>query len=161
MDKIKKPHLYIKCRLSKCVISGDISTTGKKFSIALAVLTHLMTFWNKKNDETFRHSDENVNLSHNLTVVEPNCLLELGKHVRRVNHYIGESINCLCFYLCLNIVTLMKVLKKNYLWKSLIFLLKRSIHCSRDGPPSTSTTDKSLVTWDRKLIVWMCSWSKL
>ena len=98
-----------------------------------------------KNDETFRHSDENVNLSYILTVIKLSCLLELGKPVRRGNHYIGVSRSCLCFYLCLNIATLIKVLRE-ITCENRKFFLKGSIYCSRDRPPSPSTTDKSLVT---------------
>ena len=98
-----------------------------------------------KNDETFRHSDENVNLSYILTVVELNCMLEPGKPVRRVNDYIGVSMSCLCFYLCLNIATFMKVLRE-IIREKRKFFLKRTSYCSRDRPPSPSTTDKSLVT---------------
>ena len=119
MDKIENPP-PIRCRLSNCVITGDISTTGKNSSVALAVRTHLMTFL--KNDERFRHSEENVNLCYILTVVELNCLLELGKPVRRVNDYIGERKSCLCFYLCLNIATLIKLFVK------IVFFCSRKYH---------------------------------
>ena len=80
-------------------------------------------------------------------MVELNCLLELGKPVHRVNDYtcIGESIDCLCFYLCLNIATLMKAVRK-IIRENSKFFLKGTTYCSRDRPPSASTTDKSLVT---------------